>query len=169
MKLHERLRGVDPRLGLKCVQAIRWYRSVIQSTQAPTGDNVGELFDNEALHPFILWMNTIEWSKASELRHVPVFAAMQAMFCDESKVFWDDVIYRRHKFDEDHPSMTLETHLLEIQDKVGPFVDGKKPKPAPLFERCIEAWNAYRAGKPFPMKVLVKVDPKKKGHADIAA
>jgi hypothetical protein len=171
MKLHEGLRKVDPALGLKCAQGIRWYLGA-QALPAPSGDNLGELFNKELYHPFVLWMNDIEWKKAAELRHASVIACMYATFSQNQSdacAFWDAVIYRRHQFDEEHPATTLENYLCAVQRKEAPFQNGRKPKPAEMYEACAQAWNAFRAEKPISLKVLSKVDPKKKGLSEIAA
>lgn len=171
MKLNENLRMVDPALGLRAARAICWHSREVSGSPAPVGDEVGKVFDQPANHGYVLWLSKLEWKKAGELDSTPVMAAMFGTYDKDREVamkFWDAVIYRRHQFDPEHPTTTIENYLSAVASKNGDlFPVGKRPKPGQVYESCAQAWAAYRAEKTLPMKHLLRVDPKGKGYTEI--
>ena len=165
------LESICPKIALRIAKGIAWHLKQIVGAPAPTSDEVGSLLMVDTHKDFILWAASLSWDKARECEKPHVVAAMYGMFeqqPDGARAFWDTLIRQVHHADEEHPSTALGALLMDAMKGQGSF-ESERPKPAFIYEACVQAWNSFRAEKPSKMARLLKADPKSKGYSEIAA
>lgn len=143
--LEDELRGnVAKPIGKLGIEAVTWYRRLIEGVAVKIGDEQYRLFHESALHAYLKWLNELFSIKTPELRRVPVVAAMYGTFEKndaEARIFWDQVARGGKEFDDNAPSTVLDEWLKSIKE------EHASVKPGEFYRGCVYAWNAYREGK----------------------
>jgi hypothetical protein len=143
--LEDELRGrLAKPVGKLGIEAVTWYRRLIDGVQVKIGDEQYHLFHESALHQFLLWLNEIFSIKTPELRRVPVVAAMYGTFEkneEEARRFWDQVARGGEQFEDSAPSTVLDEWLKTVKEERSSI------KPGEYYRGCIYAWNAFRENK----------------------
>lgn len=144
--LYPALQPVNKKVGKLALDGYVWHCRTIEGTPVPSGDSVYSLFNEQRLHPFILWLNDVFSIKTPELARVPVVAAMYATFTAneaEARNFWAQVAAGGKEYDDNAPSTILDGWLKSAKEE-----KLKEPlKPGEFYQGCIYAWNAYREEK----------------------
>lgn len=149
--LFENLHKVPRDVGKLAVDGVSWYRRYLFNPEGlPTlsGDDVGILFGETPLHPFILYLGELFTIKTPELRRVPIVAAIYATFqLDEAaaRAFWIETGRGGPGYEERAPSKVLDDALKAFADRKAP--PDVKIKPMNYYAGCIYGWNADRKGK----------------------
>lgn len=142
------------------VDGVTWYRRFVVGTPLGTGDDVYRMFNNQDIHPFLLWLGELFSIKTPELRSAPVVGAMYATWIantDECKRFWDHVARGGMEFEDNHPTTILDGWLKDAKER-----KFKEPlKPGQYYQGCIYAWNAYREDKSLKD---IRADTRKSWH-----
>lgn len=155
----EALKGVPLAHAKVAIEGAAWYLAVVdppEDIEVPKGDDRYAMLNDEAYHPFIQWAGAVLSVKTPELKRPPVLAAMHATFeidSEPAREFWADVARGGKEFDDKHPTTVLDGWLKHIHTNCPDGV--KAPQ---IFQACIFAWNAFRAGKPLDK---VKFDTRK--------
>lgn len=139
-QLHE----LPKQIGKIGIEGAAWYRRFVEGAPTPSGDEVYHLFNELALHPFLLWLGDIFSIKTPEMKRAQVVAAMYATFIaseTEARRFWDAVARGGVEFEDTAPATVLDAWLkLAKEGKV-------ELKPAEYYQGCIYGWNAFRQAK----------------------
>lgn len=162
--LHPKLAEVNKAVAKLGVDGIAWWRKTIEGVPVAAGDDVYNLFNEESLHPFLLWLNDIFSIKTPELRKPQIVAAMYATWDvnrEEAKKFWDQVARGGIEYEDNAPSSMLDKWLKDAKD--GTLKE--ELKPAQYYQGCIYAWNAYREDKTLKD---IKADTRKALYTPIA-
>lgn len=166
--LQPALRALPRAIGKLGVTGIWWSKKNVEQIPVGVKDRAFELFSDEQLHPFILWLGDIFDIKTPELQHEAVVAAMYQTFLhneEAAKEFWPEIARGGDPYDDEAPTTVLDAGLKELKDdKTGDFrkeVGGA----ANIYSGCIYAWNAYRAGKKI---TTIKWDTKGKGFPKVS-
>lgn len=151
--LYEALSGVPKETAKLGAEGICWARSVFDNPEglpSYTGDDVGILFAETRLHPFLRWLGTeVLHSKTPELKRAAIVGAMHVTFAvpeleTEARDFWADVARGGKEFEPKAPSTVLDKELKDF------YETGEgcgEQKPANFFNGCLFAWAAQRKDK----------------------
>lgn len=144
--LEPALQGANKRIAKLAIDGYAWYARTLEGIPVPSGDAVYSLFNEQRLHPFVLWLNDVFSMKTPEMARVPVVAAMYATFIaneTEARQFWSQVAAGGKEYEDNAPSTILDNWLKSAKE--GSI---KEPlKPGEFYQGCIYAWNAYREEK----------------------
>jgi hypothetical protein len=155
------LRDVPKARARKAVEGVCWYLRRIIGDNAPRGDDIYGLFNQDEYHPFVRMVGRIYTSKTSEFT-TPVIGAMYGTFDvapDEAETFWDAVAHEGGGNDDKHPATVLDAWLMQNKD-----AKDKLPDMA-VYRGCALAWNAYRNHR--NLDRITRFDSKK-GIPDLA-
>jgi hypothetical protein len=146
----EPLKGIPLGHAKLAIEGIAWYLRVVdppEGIDVPTGDDRYAMLNDETYHPFIQWAGTLlSPLKTREMMRPPILAAMYATYETDSEPardFWGDTARGGKEFDDKHPSTVLDGWLKAIHTNCP---DGVKA--GQIYQGCVFAWNAFRAGKP---------------------
>lgn len=147
--LFPQLHEVPKKSAKLAVEGIGWYRQNIQNPEGMPivrGDDIGTLFNETLLHPFIKFIGELFTIKTPELERVHIVAAIYATFNidkEDARTFWTEVARGGPDYESTAPATILDNELEELakEKKTGEM------KPANWYSGCIYAWNAYRKGK----------------------
>jgi hypothetical protein len=143
------------------IEGVAWHRRNIEKLPTKGGDEVYELFFEDALYPFVKWVDEVLSVKTPEMKRSAVLGAMYATFCKSEKgarEFWRAVAIN-NVTDDSAPSAVLSNELVKSKESKTPMAPGE------YYAKCIKAWNAFREGGQI-RSLLVNT---KKGLPDIAA
>ncbi len=143
------------------VEGVAWYRRNMEKIPVAGGDDVYSLFFEEALYPFVTWVDQVLSIKTPEMKRAPVLAAMYATFVKSesgAREFWQQVAIN-NQTDDASPSAVLSAELVKAKEEKKPMAPGE------FYGKCIKAWNAWRGGE----KIRSLNINTKKGLPDIAA
>jgi hypothetical protein len=149
--LFENLRSVPKETAKLAVTGISWFRQNIQNPEGlPVlkGDDVGILFGETPLHPFIHFLGDLFTIKTPEMRKPAIVAAIYATYQvdeNEAREFWADVARGGREYEEKSPSGTLDSELKHFADTKDA---SEGMTPVRYYAGCVYAWNAFRKGKP---------------------
>lgn len=156
--LHSDLANVDKPIAKLAVEGISYFLKHVEGTKNLTGDDQYTLFDDVRWHPFIQWMGEVHNIKTSEMRVIPVAAAMFNTFSlneGEARTFWEQVARGGDEYDDTAPTTMLDNWLKAVKNS-----DTKRKlmlKPGNYYQASIYAWNGYREDKPLK-EIRYRVD-----------
>jgi hypothetical protein len=142
------LQGLNKRLAKLGIEAVVWYLGQVEKEPVPGGDDQYELFNFRKYDPFLSWIDNLFAGtvKVPEMRNKTVVAAMYSTFtknAQAAKEFWHLVARGgADDADETDPAKALDIWLNDI--KLGK----RDLAAAQIYQGCINAWNAYRDGRP---------------------
>jgi hypothetical protein len=149
--LHSDLREVAKPSAKLGIDGVGWYRRFVVGLPPAglVGDDAYSMFNEAALHSFVIWLGETLSVKTPELKRPPIIAAMHATFeanAAEARIFWKAVGRGGVEFEEDAPATQLDTWLKEMAEQ--PKNNRPDIRPAQYYQGCIYAWNAFREDKP---------------------
>lgn len=159
--LHPDLRSCDRGNAQKVVEAVNWYRRVIEELPVPSGDDVYQTFNNRSIHGFILLADKFLSRTTQELKRKAVLAAAYGSWLEDAKTaeqFWPLVALGSNRNRED-AAMQLDMELIRLKD------ERVKTKDIEYFAMCHRAWECFKEGVPV---TSFKVNTKK-GYPKFAA
>ena len=142
--LHEEIRDVDRKNAWAAVKGIRFSHKQSGDGQAPSGDDVGQLFANRSYDPFIRFIDEILTSKTGELKTDGVIGAMYLTYdaAQERAVeFWGEVA--KGGVTAGSAAEMLDETLRKSREQKD---SSKKLKPIQQYAICIKAWNCFVDG-----------------------
>lgn len=150
----ERLKEMSPRVINLATQALAWFKWGEQSQKGriPQSDRSHYALENVDV---IQWMNDIlSTAKAADsklLRRVPVASAMVASYKraqGAATEFWS-AVRDGSDADRDSVSRVLNRFLMTNSVNSGMGASTRKNPVSfrEMYDKCVHAWNAYRAGK----------------------
>jgi hypothetical protein len=160
------LKDVPPDTAKRAVEGVSWYRAHIDPGVTVLGDEQYRLFNQTALHDFIIWTGQLFSIKTPELKRTPVIAAIYGTFVKnetEARTFWTEVGRGGAGFDDNAPTTMLDTWLKAMSED---RLSRKSVKPMSFYNGCIYAWNAFRDGR---ANITSIKHEHKKGPLDIKA
>jgi hypothetical protein len=142
---HPELQAIPRKIGKLGIEAIAWYKRVIEGLPSGKGDDRYRLFRQSTHYNFLQWLPTLLDMKTPELQKMEVVAAMYATDLVAGgehgcRPFWEDVARGGIPYEDQHPTTVLDKWLKSCRDGTC----GDKMKPAFHYQGCIFAWNAYR-------------------------
>jgi hypothetical protein len=136
------------------IEGIAWYERYVEGISPPAGDDVYNLFNRAANHPFLQWLGSLFDIKTPELRERTTVAAMFGTFVTSetgAREFWHQVARGGIEYEDQAPSTVLD-RWLKTYEETKPADRAKAGlaglKPADFYSGCVYAWNAYRRNKP---------------------
>jgi hypothetical protein len=156
--LEEDLIDLDRKASKRAVEGIAWYDDHVEGVKLRIGDDRYALFHEKAVHPFLIWIDSVFDIKTKELEEVPILAAMWATYsrnADKAKEFWELVKRGGEAGVEAHPTTRLDDWLKAAKEKELTI----PLKGAEYYNGCIFAWNAFR--REDETLVKIKFDRKK--------
>lgn len=143
--LYPELYNVDRKIAKLAIDGYIWYTRNVEGVPVAMGDDVYSKFKDHGLYPMIQWLNELLVGRCSEMKVPSVIAAVVGTYMvneSSARDFWNGVVNLADGADDSSPPALLSQWLLQI--KAGKVA---KPRPANIYQGCISAWNAYRAGK----------------------
>lgn len=141
------LRALDKPVAKVGIEGVAWWRRNVEGLPVLPGDYAYALFQQQASHPFLLWLETLfAGRKLPELRKPPVIAAMYATFnADEerAKSFWDEIAHGGNDADEG----AVTSRLFQWLDNLYQEGQPRGFKPANYYQACVTSWNAWHEGR----------------------
>lgn len=141
--LQSALSGVHKDSAKKAVEGVNWKRKSIDGQVGYKGDDVYQLFNQAALHSFVIWAGETLSVKTPEMKRIQVLSAMYATFDaneEKARVFWENVSRGGVEYKDHHPTTILSDWLVKAKNSEFK----KPPKPAAFYNASLYAWNAWR-------------------------
>jgi hypothetical protein len=159
--LNEEVASCSRKKAKLAIDGVAWYRRSIEKVPVQSGDEVYSLFFEDALFPFVKWVEEVLSVKTPEMERTAILAAMYATFIKTesgAREFWRAVALNNAS-DDSEPSAVLSLNLQQAKQ------DKQQLAPGVYYQKCLKAWKAFREGeKIHSLNVNLK-----KGWLEVAA
>jgi hypothetical protein len=140
------LQGIPTDILKLGAEGINWGHGVVDRLPAKKADDRYEALMEPQNLTFLQWLASVFSIKTTEMRSMPVVAAMYKTYFVNLEVagkFWASVARGGDQYNDQDPARALDIWLVKLRDKNEKFI----ASPAQVYQACIFAWNAHIDGK----------------------